>query len=1209
MKIKFQFKRILGMSSEYILEHKILNAIIVVGIIISFLSGILNYLTQTPVITVYGSFFIAIAYVSILLYSVLSKNFLGSYYLIFGFIITVFAPVFWVINGGSLGTTIYFLILTLVLINITSKNSANIFFSIAMIIVIAILLIIEKNYPQILAGYLINDDRLIDIFVSILLVAAAIIGSLKIFMNIYRNASKTEIEQRILLNQEEEKFRKIVSALPQFISIWDMNMRCTYVSPSVQHLTGYTPEERISTDSEVYIVPESMSRLRDVLAAAMVQEQGPDRDPNFTVTCELEQIRKDGSHGTFESTFTFLRDEAGAPISILAITTDITDHKRAADALRRSEEQYRLLAENIDDVIWTTDTELRFTYISPSSLKLRGVTVEDAMNEKLEEIMTPASLNKVLAEYSRFLPEIERGKNPSVRVELEEYRKDGSLLWVEVSMRPMRDDGGRLIGYLGVTRDISERKQMDTLREKTAAALRRSEEQYRLIAENSDDVIFTLDPELRFTYMSPSSFKLRGVTAEDAMQEKLEDIMTPDSLNRITAEYSRVLAEIAKGNKPTVRIEIEQYRKDRSTLWVEISIKTIVDGEGHLTGFLGVSRDISEHKLAEEAIQASEEKLRQIVNNIPHAVSILDMNMRPTYASTAIQRILGYTAEEILAMPLDKILTPESLEIAGKSFQEALDRNGHGFDPNGVLIINLEQYHKNGSTVLLENAMTFLRNANGVPVGILSVSTDITERKRAETALQASKEAAEAANRSKSVFLANMSHEIRTPMNAILGFSQLMQRDPSLSQQSREHLDIINRSGEHLLATINDILEMSKIEAGRTVFVPTTFDLHALIYDLERMFRLRTDGKNLRFLVEKVGHIPQWVKTDEGKLRQVLINLLGNAVKFTDEGGIVLRICGKVENTDKVHLKFEMEDTGPGMSDDEIGRLFQAFEQTRSGLKSGGTGLGLALSQGFVKIMGGTISVISTLGKGSIFRFNIPVQEDREENAAKRETKQRVQRLKPGQDEIRILIVDDRETNRKLLLQLLSSVGFATNYAVNGKEAIRLIQEWRPCLVLMDMAMPVMDGYEATRKIKESPDIKIKDTAIVAVTASAFEEDKQRILAAGADGYLSKPFKDAELFETIGRLTGAKYLYKETRQEEKSSETADDKALMRKTVGALPPELVNQMRAAVESADLDLLNELAAKLVTDSPDIAKQIQEMAARYEYEKLINLFSPGG
>jgi CheY-like chemotaxis protein len=256
--------------------------------------------------------------------------------------------------------------------------------------------------------------------------------------------------------------------------------------------------------------------------------------------------------------------------------------------------------------------------------------------------------------------------------------------------------------------------------------------------------------------------------------------------------------------------------------------------------------------------------------------------------------------------------------------------------------------------------------------------------------------------------------------------------------------------------------------------------------------------------------------------------------------------------------------------------------------------------------MGGTISFSSTLSKGSIFRFNIPVHEGSEENDAKQEAKQRVLCLKPGQNEIRILIADDRETNRQLLLQMLKVVGFATQYAVNGKEAVQMVQKWKPQVVLMDMAMPVMDGYEATRKIKASPNSR--NTAIVAVTASAFEEDKKRILAAGADDYLSKPFKDAELFEIIGRLTGAEYLYEET-SSLKVSETADDKVLMCKTVAALPPDLVNQMRAAVESADIDQLNDLVLQLAKGQPLLAKQIQEMAARYEYEALTEIFSPGG
>jgi two-component system sensor histidine kinase/response regulator len=620
------------------------------------------------------------------------------------------------------------------------------------------------------------------------------------------------------------------------------------------------------------------------------------------------------------------------------------------------------------------------------------------------------------------------------------------------------------------------------------------------------------------------------------------------------------------------------------------------DDEGCLIGYLGVTRDISERKRADVAFKKAEEKYRNILESMDSGYYEVDLQGNMLFFNPALRKFLGFEEEELQGINFSAYMDEEEAQRIFQIFNEVY-KSGK---PSGDFYWRFTR--KDRQSAYSAASASPISDSRGDIVGFRGTVRDITAMKEA-------KDAAEAANRSKSVFLANMSHEIRTPMNAILGFAQLMQRDNSLTPQLREHLGIINRSGEHLLATINDILEMSKIEAGRTVFAPTTFDLHALIYDLERMFRLRTDGKNLRFLVEKVGHIPQWIKTDEGKLRQVLINLLGNAVKFTDEGGIVLRICGKVENADTVDIQFEVEDTGPGMAEEEIDHLFQAFEQTRSGIKSGGTGLGLALSQGFVKIMGGTISFSSTLSKGSIFRFNIPVQEDRKENATKKEEKQRVLCLKPGQNEIRILIADDRETNRKLLLRLLAAVGFATNQAVNGKEAISMVSNWKPHLVLMDMAMPIIDGYEATRIIKASPGIK--DTVIIAVTASAFEEDKRRILGAGADGYLSKPFKDAELFETIGQLTGAQYLYEETLKTEtgKISETADDKVLMRKTVTALPPNLVNQMRAAVEIADLDLLNELTLQLAALQPLLAKQIQEMAGRYEYEALTELFSSGG
>jgi PAS domain S-box-containing protein len=866
--------------------------------------------------------------------------------------------------------------------------------------------------------------------------------------------------------------------------------------------------------------------------------------------------------------------------------------KQQNEELRENEDRLRTIIDGTQALLITVDVEGRITYANDATAEALGY-------KTAAEIIGRLYLDFVHSdERQRVRNGILNQINALQQSSIHEFRvvdTESQVKWFSfVSTLIIKD--GKFVGMTGVAQNITERKQAEDAR-------RKSEARYRTFFEHTAVGVAEIEHVTgRFLTVNPRLCGILGRTEEEMRNTTFQAITHPDDLHLHEEKTTQLLT----GTIDHYTLEKRYIAKDGAVIWVNITVSDPREtGETHGRNIV-IVEDITERKRTEAALQSSEEKFRQIVSSIPNVVSILDMKLQPTYVSASVQRILGYTPEEAMTMTLEQLCTPESLAIAFKSFQDRVEANAKTPDPNYVLVLELEEYHKNGSTVFLENTMTFLRDAKGVPVGILCVSADITERKRTEAALQASKDAADAANQSKSIFLANMSHEIRTPMNAILGFSQLMQRDPSLSLQSREHLDIINRSGEHLLALINDILEMSKIEAGRATFVPNTFDLHSLLKDLEMMFRVRTDAKRLRFLLEEVGDVPRWVITDEGKLRQILINLLGNAVKFTEEGGIALRLRTKDGKTDTADLQFEVEDTGPGMAEDEIGRLFQAFEQTSSGIKSGGTGLGLALSRGFIELMGGTISVTSTVGKGSIFRFNIPVREDSEEHAARQEARRRVLCIKPGQDEIRILIADDRETNRQLLSQMLASVGFVTRYAVNGVEAVQMVHEWKPRLVLMDMAMPVMDGYEATNKIKASPDIK--STAIVAVTASAFEEDKKRILDEGADDYLSKPFKDAELFEIIGRLTGAEYVYEETGGGEKASEASDDKALMRKSIAALPLDLVGQLRDAVESADLDRLNDLAKHLITDNPTLAQRIQEMAARYEYEALIELFSQG-
>jgi len=369
-----------------------------------------------------------------------------------------------------------------------------------------------------------------------------------------------------------------------------------------------------------------------------------------------------------------------------------------------------------------------------------------------------------------------------------------------------------------------------------------------------------------------------------------------------------------------------------------------------------------------------------------------------------------------------------------------------------------------------------------------------------------------------------MSHEIRTPMNAILGFSQLMLREPGLSLRQREQLASINRSGEHLLSLINDILELSKIEAGHVNINRTTFDVRAMLDDITAMFRVRTDARQLGLSVEPAKDVPRFIVTDQGKLRQILINLLGNAVKFTTGGKISLRVMVERDENKRLILKMEVEDTGQGIAEKDLLRIFNMFEQSEAGLSAGGTGLGLALTRQFSRLLGGDVGVKSRPGEGSCFFFRIAVEEGVEPPGGEK-IKKRIAGLKPGGKKPMILIVDDNRESRVFLRELLSITGFLTAEAENGREAIAGFKKDRPNLVLMDLNMSVMDGRQACKIIKKMTEGR--DVPVIAVTAAAFTESGEEPLSAVFDGIIVKPFREQELFDVLESRLGVEYVYEE----------------------------------------------------------------------------------
>ena len=404
-----------------------------------------------------------------------------------------------------------------------------------------------------------------------------------------------------------------------------------------------------------------------------------------------------------------------------------------------------------------------------------------------------------------------------------------------------------------------------------------------------------------------------------------------------------------------------------------------------------------------------------------------------------------------------------------------------------------------------------------------------------------------------------------------------------------------------MLRLINDILDMSKIEAGQVNLNVNDLNLHDLLDDLEILYRSRAESKQLTFNVQRDKNLIRFVSSDDGKLRQILVNLIGNAIKFTDSGGIALRvkttaITGK-DNMSSLRLIVEVEDTGCGIAKEELDNIFSSFHQSTGGIKAGGTGLGLSISRKFIELMGGDLKVRSELGKGSCFSFEVPIEHSDEFIEKEKQTTPRIFGLEPLKEAKRILIVDDREDNRTYLRSLLGLVGFELNEASNGQEALEIFETWKPHAVLMDMRMPIMDGYEATKRLKESE--SGRTTPVIAVTASAFDENKKEIFASGADDYLRKPFKPEELFEVLGRCLGLGYVYAEDKGND--PERSNYRSITQESIEALPRELVEAMQNALAEGDMTHFVEKIDDVRNMDIITADALKALADQYDYETL--------
>ena len=902
-----------------------------------------------------------------------------------------------------------------------------------------------------------------------------------------------------------------------------------------------------------------------------------------TRSAEWELRRKDGSPVTVLVTSSALRDAEGRFLRTRSTMIDISERKRLEAIVQENEEKFRVLFESTRDAVITTDVNGHSLDCNQAAVTMFGFQDKECLLKQNPGALSPIQQPDGRDSREGFVEVVRQVMaQGSYFSEWQHQRADGTEFPAEISisLAKMRD---RTLLH-GVVRDISKRKEAEN-------QLRASETKFRQLIEMAPIPIGLANEKGEITYLNKRHFQTIGYSIEDVpTMDDWWQRAYPDEAyrSRIRQQWDAAADMAAREHAD---VEPQEYRVTCKNGTVrDVAISGLMLG----TDFLATFLDITKLKQAGEKLR----KLSQAVEYCPSMILITDYLGRVEYANPAWEQITGYRLDEVVGQ------RPSAVR-SGVHPREYYAHLWAEITSGRIWRGEFCNRKKNGDLYWESCAIAPVHDDAGTITHFVAVKEDITDQKQAAEDLRQAKEAADSSNRAKSTFLANMSHEIRTPMNAILGFSQLLQRDQGLSDQQQQQVTTITRSGEHLMEIINDILEMSRIESGRVTLNPSTFDLHQLLDDLERMFALRTQAKNLRFHVERSDDVPRYVMGDEIKLRQVIINLLGNAVKFTPGGGlIVLRVRAIADLDGMLRLHAEVEDSGPGISPEDLPYLFEAFFQTSSGkLVPGGTGLGLPISRKFVNLMGGDLTVNSQLGAGSIFRFDVQLglgvdMAKRAEIAPPRQ----VLHLQPEAPAYRILVADDRAINRELLEQLLRPIGFEIRTANDGVETVALCKEWLPHLVLLDLRMPVMDGYEAAHRIREAHGASIK---IIALSASVFTQDRQRALDQGADVFMAKPFLEADLLEQIKQLTGVEYLYNDPKSPSALvSSEAEDGSSFGENIRRLPTELVDALRDATCRAKFNQMLALTDQVATVDEPLGRRLRQLVEGFEFGALQTL-----
>lgn len=897
------------------------------------------------------------------------------------------------------------------------------------------------------------------------------------------------------------------------------------------------------------------------------------------------------------------------PTDVICMIEDISLRKRDEEKLRQL---YTAIEQSPVSVI-ICDKEGIIQYVNNSFIQASGYSLEEAVGR---------TNYQSLQYYREVWDTISQGQ--IWKGEFPNRRKNGEVYWERVAIAPVADGEGNIVNFVSLQEEITESKLMEEARQfinhmdievqSTAHLFELSINEALRLTGSAIGLIIATDP-------SGETGSACWVTPRCSRCVRLESNHDWEKISALMEfrqsckdrEDSLIVNDYPGSGLPAIFDTDESITKiiaapiaaspSGDELFVVLANKNTAYSQTDAKVIKYFAENIWNaiwQQQTAKALQESQARAKIIFDAVHAGIVLIDACKREVVdANPAALNLFGSSLEEIRGILCHNLICPgDDGNCPVLDHHQTVERSER------VLV------RKDGSQVPI------LKTVSKMTIGnrryLLESFIDLSERKAMEEELRQAKDAAEAANRAKSMFLANMSHEIRTPMNAILGYAQLLKRDTNLSPAQIRNLDIVGRSGEHLLAIINDILEMAKIEAGHSTINEEDYDFERLLHDVINIFSIRCREKGLQLRLESSPDVPRILHGDGGKVRQVLVNLLGNAVKFTDHGGIVIKVHEDSETPQDfissepqpyVLIGIDVEDSGCGIAPEQTKRIFELFEQAESGRhKESGTGLGLAISREFARLMGGELQLLeSRVEKGSIFRFTFKAGLGKEQLLEDDfGLSHCIKSIAAGEREWRILIADDQETNRDLLMQMLTNIGFKVGQAKDGREAVNEFQKWEPHLVLMDLMMPEMDGYEAMKRIRACR--TGCQTRIIAISASVMDLNATRALQAGADEFLRKPFRQEQLLNTIKHLIGVDYTYYEEPAGGQKVENGINSGILS---GDLPPDAVLTLRSAVEIGDMESLRATLEKLDLKGGPILDKIRNLADDYDYTGLITLF----